>query len=151
MKTQRLGTNISYSHLATFLFYFTNSPFFGEKCTLLHILDNKQNSSPHPFCNVEEIQLWLIKTTCVTNLLLQVKPEIIKTFNFKFENVSFTKLPNFDFILRNHILTQHSWKNFIMWYSLEYSIMLMFDYLTKISIINLKEFTVYSINYLGWE
>ena len=27
----------------------------------------------------------------------------------------------------------------------------MFYYLTKISIINLKEFTVDSINYLGWE
>ena len=27
----------------------------------------------------------------------------------------------------------------------------MFDYLTKISIINLKEFIVESINYLGWE
>ena len=29
--------------------------------------------------------------------------------------------------------------------------MYMFDYLTKTSIINLKEFTVDSINYLGWE
>ena len=28
-----------------------------------------------------------------TYLLLQVKPVIIKTFNFKFENVSFIKLP----------------------------------------------------------
>ena len=27
----------------------------------------------------------------------------------------------------------------------------MFYYLTKMSIINLKEFTVNSINYLGWE
>ena len=28
-----------------------------------------------------------------TYLLLQIKPVIIKTFNFKFENVSFIKLP----------------------------------------------------------
>ena len=27
----------------------------------------------------------------------------------------------------------------------------MFDYLTKTSIINLKEFTVDNVNYLGWE
>ena len=35
----------------------------------------------------------LIKTFCFTYLLLQIKPVITKTFNFKFENVSFTKLP----------------------------------------------------------
>ena len=29
--------------------------------------------------------------------------------------------------------------------------MKMFDYLTKPSLINLKEFTVDSINYIGWE
>ena len=28
-----------------------------------------------------------------TYLLLQIKPVVIKTFNFKFENVSFIKLP----------------------------------------------------------
>ena len=39
------------------------------------------------------IQLCLIKTTCFTYLLLKIDPVIIKTLNFKFENVSFTKLP----------------------------------------------------------
>ena len=33
----------------------------------------------------------------------------------------------------------------------EYNIMQIFDYLTKTSIINLREFTVDSINFLGWE
>ena len=46
------------------------SPFFGEKCTLPHFLKNKQNSNSHPFCKVGEIQLWLIKTTYFTYLLL---------------------------------------------------------------------------------
>ena len=55
-------------------------------------LENKQNSSPHPLCNKEEIQLWLTNTNFYTYILLQIKPVIIKTFNFKFANVSFTKL-----------------------------------------------------------
>ena len=41
-------------------------------------------------------------------------------------------------------------KYFMIWYSLEYSIMWKLD-LTKTAIINLKEFIVKSINYLGWE
>ena len=46
------------------------SPFFGEKCSLPHFLKNKQNSNFHPFCRVGKIQLWLIKSTCFTYLLL---------------------------------------------------------------------------------
>ena len=42
-------------------------------------------------------------------------------------------------------------KYFMIWYSLEYSIMQMFDYSTKILIITLREFTVESKNHLGWE
>ena len=57
-----------------------------------HFLENKQNSSPHPLCDVGEIQLWLTKTNSFTYLLLQIKPVIIETFNFKVENVSLTKL-----------------------------------------------------------
>ena len=57
-----------------------------------HFLENKQNSSPHPLCNVGEIRLCLTKTNSFTNLVLQINPVIIKTFNFKFENVSFTEL-----------------------------------------------------------
>ena len=57
-----------------------------------HFFENKQNSSPHSLCNVGEIQLWLTKTNSFIYLFLQIKPVIIKTFNFKFENVSFTKL-----------------------------------------------------------
>ena len=34
----------------------------------------------------------LVKTFCFFFLLLQIKRVITKTFNFKFENVSFTKL-----------------------------------------------------------
>ena len=68
----------------------------GTFCSVYHLcpyfLENKQNSSLHPLCNVGEIQLWLTKTNSFTYLLLQIKPVIIKTFNFKFENVSFTKL-----------------------------------------------------------
>ena len=56
-------------------------------------LKNKQNPNPHPFGKVGEIQLWLITTTCFTSLLLKIGPLIIKTLNFEFENVSFTKLP----------------------------------------------------------
>ena len=54
---------------------------------LPHSLENKQSSNPHLICNMGEIQLRLIKTTCFTYLLLQIKPVIIKEFNFKFENV----------------------------------------------------------------
>ena len=35
---------------------------------------------------------WLIKTTCFVSVSLQTEPVIIKTINFKFQNVSFTKL-----------------------------------------------------------
>ena len=68
------------------------------------------------------------------------------------ENVKYTKSLNFlylfslfHFILRNHILTQHGWK------VVHDLIFTWFDYLTKTSIINLKEVIVESINYLGWE
>ena len=39
----------------------------------------------------------------------------------------------------------------MIWYSLEYTIKYIFNYLTKTSIINFKEFNVKSINYLGSE
>ena len=51
------------------------SPFFGEKCTLPHILKNKQNTNSHPFYKVGEIQLWIIKTICFTYLLLILIPQ----------------------------------------------------------------------------
>ena len=59
-----------YKHINKFHFS-TNlptSPFLGEKCTMF--LKNKQNSNSHSFCKVGEIQLWLIKTTCFTYLIL---------------------------------------------------------------------------------
>ena len=34
----------------------------------------------------------MINQNCFAYLLLQIRPAIIQTFNFKFENVSFTKL-----------------------------------------------------------
>ena len=56
--------------------------FLGENVPSPHLLENKQNSNPNLLCNVGQIQLWLIKSTCFTYLLLQTKPVII-TFNFK--------------------------------------------------------------------
>ena len=50
------------------------------------------NLGPSSLCKVGEIQLWLIKSTCFSYLLLQIKPLITKTLNFKFANVTFTKL-----------------------------------------------------------
>ena len=35
----------------------STSPFFGEKCTLPHFLENKRNSNPYHLCKVEKIQL----------------------------------------------------------------------------------------------
>ena len=80
-----------YSPLATFLYYFTNLSLFGEKITIHHVLENKQNSRKHPLYwgNPAMIN----QNYFFTYLLLQIKPVIIKTFNFKFENVSFIKLP----------------------------------------------------------
>ena len=50
------------------------------------------NLGPSSLCKVGEIQLWLIKSTCFSYLLLQIKPVITKTLHFKFANVTFTKL-----------------------------------------------------------
>ena len=90
---QKLAT--SYYPLATLipLLFCQPLPLFGVNCTLAHFLENKRNSNPHTLCKVGQIQLQLIKTFCFIYLLLQIKPVIIKTFNFKFENVSFTELP----------------------------------------------------------
>ena len=71
---------LSYTNLL--LLFYQPPPFFGEICTLPYFLENKQNSNPHLLCKVGETQLWLIKTTCFTYLLLQIKPVIIKAFNF---------------------------------------------------------------------
>ena len=80
---------ISLSNLPSF-----SLPFLGKMYPPTpHFLENKQSSNPHLLCNVGYIQLLLIKTTCFTYLLLQIKPVIIKIFNFKFENLSFTKHP----------------------------------------------------------
>ena len=54
----KISNNLSYSPLATFLHSSTilaSSPFFGEKYTLSHFLENKRGSNPHPFCKVREI------------------------------------------------------------------------------------------------
>ena len=76
-----------------FLLFYQPLLFVG-KCTFSHFMENKQKSNPHPLCNVGEVQLWLIKTNCFTYLLLQIIIKIIiKTFSFKFEHVSFAKLP----------------------------------------------------------
>ena len=110
------------------LLFYQPLSFWG-KTYPLPFLENKHNSNPHFVCNVGEIQLSLIKTNCFRYLLLQIKPVIIKTFAFKFENVAFIALPKkiimirhnkvslnfylfslFHFILRNYILTQHNWK-----------------------------------------
>ena len=80
--------SLSNLHSSTIL---PTSPFFGEKCTLVYFLKNKQNSNPHSFCKVGQVQLWLIKTTSFIYLLLKIDPVIIRPLNFKFENVSFTK------------------------------------------------------------
>ena len=81
--------NISYSPSVTFicLLYYQPLPFL-ERCALPHFLKNKQNTNSHPFCKVVDIQLWLIKTTCFTYLLLKnrfsndknIEPEIWKCF-----------------------------------------------------------------------
>ena len=42
-------------------------------------------------------------------------------------------------------------KYFMIRYSVKYSIMSMVDCLTRTKVINLKEFTMDSINYLVWE
>ena len=76
--------------LSRLLLLFYQPLLFVGKCTFSHFMENKQKSNPHLLCNVGEVQLWVIKTNCFTHLLLQI---IIKTFNFKFENVSFAKLP----------------------------------------------------------
>ena len=57
----------------------------------------------------------------------------------------------FHFISRNYILTQHSWKvlHDLIFTRVQHYVDV--DYLTKASNINLKEFIVESINYLGWE
>ena len=78
---------ISYSPLATFL------SLMAGKFSSPYFLNNKQYSNPHPLWKISEIQLWLIKITFFTYLLIQIQSVIIKTFNFTFENVSFTKLP----------------------------------------------------------
>ena len=55
----------------------------------------------------------------------------------------------FHFILRNYILTQHSWKAL---HDLIFTrVQNYVDYLTKTLIINLKELIVENINCLGWE
>ena len=72
--------------------FYQHLPLLGEMYPP-SLLENKKNSSPHLLCSMREIQLWLIKTTCFTYLLLQINSVIIKTFNFKFKNFSFTKLP----------------------------------------------------------
>ena len=101
---------------------------FGEKCTLPPFLENKQSSNPYSLWNMGEMQLWLIKTNCLTYFLLQIKLVIIEIFTFKSENVAFTKLLKnikdktikytkwlnfllfslFHFILRNYILGQYN-------------------------------------------
>ena len=91
-----INTNISSNHKSHSLselpvLFYQTIRFFREKCTLSHFWENKQNPNPHFLCKVGEIQL--IKATCFTYLPLQRKPVIIEIFNFKFENVSFTKLP----------------------------------------------------------
>ena len=109
-KTQRLATIISYSPLGTFFYYFTNLSFFGEKWNLPRFFKNKQNSNPYLLCKVGKIQLPLIKTTC---LLLQIKLVIIKTFNFKHEHVSFTKLAKHILLRRyvtNKIIINLKWR-----------------------------------------
>ena len=97
-----IASNISYSPL-TFLYYFTNLSIFGGKMYPPPFLENEQNSNPNSLCNVAEIQLWLIKTNCFTYLLLKIKPVILKTFVFKFENVAFNKLPKKLMIRHNKI------------------------------------------------
>ena len=89
---QKLAKVIGYFLLTPSSTILPTPPFPGEKLILPHFLENKQNLNSHPLCKVGDIQLWLIQTTCFRYLLLQIKPLIIKTFNFKFENVSFTKL-----------------------------------------------------------
>ena len=65
----------------------------GKVYTVLPLFcPNKQNSNLNPFCKVGDLRLWLLKITCFTSFLLQIKPVIIKTINFKFKNVPFTKL-----------------------------------------------------------
>ena len=55
------------------------------------------------------MNLWLIKTTCFTSLLLN--PVITKTINFKFENLSFTKLPKKEDYWKQILLVRLSIEN----------------------------------------
>ena len=80
-----------------------------------HLFENKQNSNPHSLCNVGEILPWLIKSNCFTYFLLQIKPVIIKKSNFKFENVSFTKLPEKILMIRHityNVIIKLKWRKY---------------------------------------
>ena len=90
-----INTKISTKHklhsLNLHLIFYQPLSFLGKNVPS-PIFWRINNSNPHSLCNVGEIQLLLIKTNYFTYLLLQIKPVIIETFTFKFENVAFTKL-----------------------------------------------------------
>ena len=91
---KRLATNASYSPLATFLYYFTNLSYFLGKLYPPPIFDNKWVLKFPSHLSSLLDQLRLIKTTSFRYLLIQIQTVIfLKNFNFKIENVSFTKLP----------------------------------------------------------
>ena len=100
-----INTRISIKHLLLSLslplLFYQPLSFWG-KTYPLPFLENKHNSNPHFVCNVGEIQLSLIKTNCFRYLLLQIKPVIIKTFAFKFENVAFIALPKKIIMIRHN-------------------------------------------------
>ena len=87
INTRLASKHISYfslSNLYSSTILATSLFFLREKFTLPHFLKNKQNSNPHPVCKEREIQLWLIKTTCFTYLLLKIDPVKIEALNLKF-------------------------------------------------------------------
>ena len=84
--------------------------FINTKINNKHMLLSHY-SVPYLICNAGEIQLWLIKTTCFTYLLLQIKPLMIKTLNFKLENLSFNKiLKKKDMLYSIKIIINLKWK-----------------------------------------
>ena len=64
------------------------SPLFYQPFSFFVEKKNKQNSNPHPFYKVGKIQLWLIKSTCLTCLLLILIQQYENTF-FQFFVITF--------------------------------------------------------------
>ena len=66
--------------------------FSGEKSILPHFVKNKWSSNLHLLYKFGGDLAMIIQNFYSIYFLLQIKPVIIKTFYFKFQNVSFSKI-----------------------------------------------------------